>query len=94
MRYEWDDAKAIANQAKHGVDFEEASTVFEDAWARVIDDPDHSQEEQRFIILGLSLRARILVVFHCLRQEGNAIRIISARRATRREAEQYWRCRS
>ena len=92
MRFEWDPAKAESNIAKHGVTFEEAATVFDDPYARVIDDPDHSLEEERFIILGMSMRARELVVSHCLRGSGGEmIRIISARRATKRESAQYWR---
>ena len=67
MRFEWDPAKAESNIAKHGVTFDEAATVFDDPYARVIDDPDHSLDEERFIILGISLRARELVVSHCLR---------------------------
>lgn len=92
MKFDWDDKKAETNIRKHGVTFDEAATVFEDPYARVIDDPDHSWEEERFIILGMSIRARELVVSHCLRgADGDVIRIISARRATRKETEQYWR---
>ena len=92
MRFEWDDAKAESNVTKHNVTFGEAASVFDDPYARVIDDPDHSWEEERFIILGMSIWARELVVSHCHRgEDGDVIRIISARRATRNEAEQYWR---
>lgn len=92
MRFDWDDKKAETNIRKHGVTFDEAASVFEDPYARVIDDPDHSWEEERFIILGMSFQARELVVSHCLRgTNGDVIRIISARRATRKETEQYWR---
>lgn len=77
--------------AKHGVSFDEATTVFDDPYARVIEDPDHSIDEERFIILGMSMQARELVVSHCLRENGEVIRIISARRATKRESTQYWR---
>ena len=92
MQFEWDQDKAESNVAKHGVSYDEAKTVFDDPFARVIDDPDHSIDEQRFIILGMSLAARELVVSHCLRgSAGDVIRIISARKATRRETEQYWR---
>ena len=70
MRFEWDPTKAESNIAKHGITFEEAATVFDDPYARVIDDPDHSLEEERFIILGMSMRARELVVSHCLRGSG------------------------
>lgn len=92
LDFEWDGNKAQTNLAKHGVSFEEAATVFDDPCARVIADPDHSIEEERFVILGLSARARELVVCHCLRGEAETvIRIISARKATRAEAKQYWR---
>lgn len=87
--FEWNKLKSLANQRKHGVSFEEAQTVFYDEDAVEFDDPDHSQEEDRFIILGLSLRLRVLVVSHCLRK-GDVIRIISARKATRHEAKHYW----
>lgn len=89
LHFEWDAAKAAANLKKHSVSFEEACTVFEDPDALVIDDPEHSALEERFIILGISAKARLLVVCHCLRQSGNSIRIISARRATARESGQY-----
>lgn len=85
-------AKAEANVSKHGVSFEDASTVFSDAFALVISDPDHSDEEDRFVILGLSLDADLLVVCHCFRDEAR-IRIISAREATENEESQYWRSR-
>ena len=92
MRFEWDPVKAESNVRKHGVTFDEAATVFDDPYARVIDDPDHSLDEERFIILGMSMRARELVVSHCLRGVGGkVIRVISARRATKRESAQYWR---
>ena len=87
-----DPVKADSNVRKHGVTFDEASTVFDDPYARVIDDPDRSLDEERFIILGMSMRARELVVSHCLRGiGGEVIRVISARRATKRESAQYWR---
>ena len=92
MRFEWDEAKAQTNIHKHGVSFVEATSVFDDPYARVIDDPDHSWNEERFIILGMSIKARELVVSHCIRGvTDDAIRIISARKATRNEAKQYWR---
>lgn len=92
FNFEWDPNKARANTIKHGVGFEEAMSVFDDPYARVIADPDHSIDEERFVILGLSMRARELVVCHCLRGPGNeVVRIISARRATKAEARQYWR---
>ena len=88
IRFE-DANKASTNIKKHGVTFEEASTVFEDPEALVIDDPDHSVIEDRFIILGFSIRARLLVVCHCLRDGDRVIRIISARKATAHESAQY-----
>lgn len=89
MEFVWDVRKNEANKAKHGVSFEEAKTVFydKDAWAYF--DPDHSEEEDRFIMLGMSRLLRALVVCHCYRGE-NAIRIISARKADAREEHSYW----
>lgn len=90
LRFEWDSRKAAANLRKHGVSFEEARSVFFDEQARLIDDPDHSEEEEdRFVLLGLSGALRSLLVCHCYRSEGEVIRIISARRATRTEAKFY-----
>ncbi len=89
LRFEWDERKAAANQHRHGVSLEEARTVFFDERARLIDDPDHSEGEERFILLGLSSTLRLLVVCHCYRSEGNVIRIISARKATARESRSY-----
>jgi uncharacterized DUF497 family protein len=89
LRVEWDERKAAQNLAKHGVSFDEAATVFGDDEALLSSDPDHSDDEDRFILLGMSTRPRILVVVHCLRHEGNVLRIISARRGTRREQQQY-----
>ena len=89
LRFEWDPAKASVNARKHGVSFEEAQSVFADERARLIDDPDHSDEEDRFILLGLSSSLRVLVVVHCYRSQGNTIRIISARKATREEQRYY-----
>jgi uncharacterized DUF497 family protein len=89
LRFEWDPAKAGTKQKKHGVSFEEAQTVFSDERARLIDDPDHSDEEERFILLGLSSSLRVLVVVHCYRAKGNIIRIISACKATREEQRHY-----
>ncbi|MGI8619768.1 MAG: BrnT family toxin [Gemmatimonadaceae bacterium] len=88
-RFEWDSAKAAANLRKHGVGFEEAQTVFEDEEALLMADPDHSVEEERFILLGLSSSLRVLVVVHCERARGSVIRIISARKADRQERAQY-----
>lgn len=89
LRFTWDSAKAKANAAKHGVSFAEAQTVFLDERARLIDDPEHSQQEARFLLLGLSVRLRVLVVVHAYREATGVIRIISARRATPRERQQY-----
>jgi uncharacterized protein len=91
IRFVWDKAKNAVNQRKHGVSFEEAKTAFYDENARVIHDPDHSEGEDRYILLGMSIRLRILLVCHCYREAGDKIRIISARRADARETRQYWR---
>lgn len=90
LSFEWDPRKAAGNAAKHGVTFEEAKTVFYDEDALVIPDPDHSEEEERFIIMGQSSEPRILVVVHCFRKTGASIRIISARRAGTKEQQPYW----
>ena len=87
--FEWDENKNAKNKAKHRVSFEEAETVFYDEKAILIPDPDHSEREERFIILGVSAMARMLVVCHCYRGADNIIRIISARKATAQEARQY-----
>lgn len=87
--FEWDEKKNEINKKKHGVSFEEAQTVFYDEEALLIDDPEHSQEEDRFIILGFSNRANMLVVCHCYRADETVIRIISARKATKNETNQY-----
>jgi len=89
LRFEWDPGKAILNFKKHGVSFDEARTVFFDERARLIDDPDHSDGEDRFILLGLSSAMRVVLVCHCLRGEDQLIRIISARKATPRESKSY-----
>ncbi len=89
LQFEWDPAKARANRRKHGVSFEEAETVFSDDRALLIDDPDHSEEEHGFVLLGLSAAPRILVVVHAYRFPANAIRIISARKATKAERAGY-----
>lgn len=91
MHFEWDENKNKINQCKHGVSFEEAVSVFYDDEALVIDDPDHSDFEERFIILGLSRKANLLVVCHCYRASDTSIRIISARKATRTESRFYQR---
>ncbi len=89
IHFEWDNNKNTINKKKHKISFEEAKTVFYDEEALVIDDPEHSQEEERFIILGLSNRANLLVVCHCYRSSDAVIRIISARKATKTESKQY-----
>lgn len=93
IRFEWDERKAAANRRKHGVSFEEARTVFLDEDALLIPDVHHSEEEDRFILLGLSGRLRLLVVVHCHRRAEEIIRIISARKANRAEHGQYERGR-
>ncbi len=89
LHFEWDERKAAANLKKHGIGFEEAKSVFYDERARLIDDPDHSEDEERFILLGLSSALKILVVCHCCRGNDGLIRIISARKATVKEAKPY-----
>lgn len=89
LRFEWDERKATANVKKHGVSFEEAKSVFVDERAKLIDDPDHSEDDERFVLLGLSSSLRLLVVCHCYREEGNIIRFISARKATTQESRSY-----
>ncbi len=89
MRFEWDDGKSRSNEKKHGVSFEEARSVFYEENALLYDDPDHSDEEQRFLLLGPSATGRVLVVVHCCREDGDVIRVISARKATRRERDAY-----
>ena len=89
LRFEWDTRKAAANLKKHRISFEEARTVFYDDRARLIGDPDHSEHEERFVLLGLSSTLRVLVVSHCYRSASGAIRIISARKATTRESKLY-----
>lgn len=89
LRIEWDPEKAEANAKKHGVSFEEAATAFADEFGLVIPDPEHSDEEDRFVLLGMSWSLRILVVCHCYREASDVIRIISARKATKVERAQY-----
>jgi uncharacterized protein len=89
LRFDWDPRKASANRAKHGVSFDEALTVFADEAALLIADPDHSEVEERFVLLGMSALLRVLVVVHCDREAEGTIRIISARKATRAERRQY-----
>ncbi|NMN01365.1 Ribonuclease toxin, BrnT, of type II toxin-antitoxin system [Bifidobacterium sp. DSM 109958] len=92
LHFEWDDAKARINVSKHGVTFQEAATAFLDPYARVIDDPEHSDmTEERLILMGISTKARLLVVVHCQRETRNTIWIISARKASKYESQQYGR---
>ena len=90
FRFQQDEEKNRVNKKKHGVSFEEAITVFYDEDSVLIPDPDHSDREERFIIMGMSLKAEVLTVVHCLRDHETIIRIISARKATRNEKKQYF----
>ena len=95
LRFVWDSRKATANAKKHGVTFEEAETVFIDDSALLLSDPNHSEDEDRFILLGASAHLRLLVVCRCYRESESTIRLISARKADRNERRQYKeRCRS
>lgn len=89
IRFLWDPNKSRSNQKKHSVSFEEAETAFFDEKALLFSDPDHSEDEDRFLMLGLSFKLRMLLVCHCFWQDDSVIRIISARRATKKEAERY-----
>jgi uncharacterized DUF497 family protein len=89
LKFNWDKNKATKNLAKHKVSFEEAQSVFDDDFARLIPDPDHSENEERFILLGLSCSLKILVVVHCYKDEEKIIRLISARKATKPESKIY-----
>ncbi|MEN8164806.1 MAG: BrnT family toxin [Acidobacteriota bacterium] len=92
--FEWDERRENANVKKHGVSFEEARSAFFDGHALVFLDPDHSDDEDRFILLGLSIKLRKLVVCHCFREEETVIRMISARKADKEEEQEYWGLRS
>ena len=89
LKFDWDKNKATKNLTKHKVSFEEAQSVFDDDFARLIPDPDHSEDEERFILLGLSCSLKVLVVVHCYKDEENIIRLISARKATKPESKIY-----
>ncbi len=93
LTFEWDDRKERANLEKHGVSFEEARTAFYDENAIVFFDPDHSEDEDRFLLLGLSFKPRALVVCHCFRDSESVIRLVSARKADPAEEQEYWRQR-
>lgn len=89
--FDWDENKNQINQKKHGLSFEEASTVFFDESAVLFDDPEHSEYEERFLLLGMSETANVCIVCHCYRESDTVIRIISARKATKKEADRYVR---
>ncbi|MFH2202974.1 MAG: BrnT family toxin [Elusimicrobiota bacterium] len=91
ITFEWDMKKNASNKRKHGVSFEEAQTAFYDENAMRFYDPDHSKDEDRFILLGMSLKLRVLIVCHCYREGDDVIRIFSARKADKREEKSYWR---
>lgn len=93
IRFDWDQRKSRTNESKHGVSFREAQSVFYDESALLIPDPDHSQDEDRFVLLGVSAIARVLIVCHCYRESNEIVRIISARRANRTEQASYRRRR-
>lgn len=89
IEFEWNKSKATINLKKHGISFEEAKSVFFDEYALQFYDEDHSEQEDRFIMLGMSNHSRVLVVCHCERKSGKSIRIISARKATKKECSFY-----
>lgn len=89
MNFEWDENKNQINQHKHGISFKEVKTVFEDTYAILFDDPDHSDYEERFLIIGMSSAKGICIVSHCYRGADETVRIISARKATKTEREFY-----
>ncbi len=91
IRFEWDPKKNRLNKARHGVSFEEAKTTFFDEYARIIADREHSDDEERLILLGLSIKLRVLVVCHCYRESDHVIRVISARKADPSERSEYAR---
>ena len=90
ISFVWDEKKNASNKKKHGISFEEGQTVFVDENALLIHDPDHSSDEDRFVMIGLSAQLKVLVVCHSYRRDQTSIRIISARKATRLEQKQYW----
>lgn len=91
LTFEWDESKNHANQRKHGVSFDEAKSVFADENGRLIHDPDHSENENRYILLGFSANLRLLVVVHGYKKDGEIIRVISVRKATKTEIKYYTR---
>jgi hypothetical protein len=88
--FEWDKKKDKSNTKKHGISFDEAQTTFFDEYAIQFYDPDHSEDEDRFLLLGTSFKSKILVVCHCFREEETKVRIISARKADKDEQQVYW----
>ena len=91
VTFAWDENKNRINKKKHGVSFDEAKTVFYDDAAILFDDPEHSEDEERFLLLGMSEESNVCMVCHCYRENGSVIRIISARKATKKEEERYVR---
>ena len=89
ISFEWDEEKAEGDLKDHSIPFEEAITVFSDPNARMIHDPEHSEDEERFVVLGISSGLKLLTVCHCYREDDMIIRIISSRKATKREQKQY-----
>lgn len=89
IQFEWDENKNRINQRKHGISFDEAQTVFHDEYAILFDDPEHSEDEDRFLIIGMTKKERVCIVSRCYRGQENTIRIISARKATRNEKKFY-----
>jgi len=89
LRFDWDERKNKGNRTKHGIWFEEAQSVFDDPHGRLFYDPEHSSDEDRYILLGMSSAERTLVVIHCYKRSDSIVRIISARKATRREMRFY-----
>ena len=94
ISFSWNERKNTTNQKKHGVSFDEAKTVFYDENAIRYFDPDHSEDEDRFLMVGVSRNLRMIIVCHCFREEDSVIRIISARKATKSEEDNYWRVRT
>ncbi len=90
LRFEWDLKKEKINQRKHGVSFAEAKSVFLDDEALLIPDPDHSLDEDRYVLLGRSLKTRVLLVCHCYRENDQVVRLISARKADQQESREYF----
>ncbi len=90
LRFEWDNNKDRVNTSKHGVSFDEAQTAFYDEYAIQFFDPEHSESEDRFLLLGTSFKLKTLVVCHCFREEETIVRIISARKADKDETKAYW----